>query len=239
MRIPATGTAATTTGGPTTGGAAARRPTARADGTTAAAGVLAAAEQTTQKTASTAGTAQTAQAAQTTGSTSSQGQEEGNNGDNQSLLGEEEQTEDGTNTQDSNLSTNTQENGQEFLQQLLLLGTGLHNQFAQISLDVIGNGTCHRASSIGKVEVQRAFGKEVLGVLHEIGAHFAVACLNCGCNFNGNGIVAECLALTAFIGLDQRDAAEQFQIGIVEDGFGLAEELNEAKKERFVNEIYK
>lgn len=205
------------------GGATARGPSAGASSARGAR-VLAAEEtaQTAEQTTSSAAAA--ANASKSAGSTSSQSQEEGDHRHNQSLLGQEEQTEDGADAKDSDLSTNTQEDGQELLQKLLLAGTGLNDQFTEIGLDVIGNSTGHATSGVGEVEVQGALGEEALGVVHEVVAHLSGTGLNGGSGLNSQRVVQR-FALTSFIGFHEGDTAEELDLGVIEHRLGLAEEL--------------
>lgn len=154
----------------------------------------------------------------------STGDSDRDDGQEQSLLGDDGNSEQGQDSKSGQLNLQQTEQGQEFLEDLLLLSALLDDQATNGLLDLIGNGVGQGSGSTDKVPAQRALLEEVLGTVEEEVLEGGFAALNGVGGFDFVGGVIEGLS-SAVSSLGEGKSAEKVDVLLFEESLGATEDL--------------
>lgn len=145
-------------------------------------------------------------------------------GQKQSLLGDDGNSEQGQDTEGGQLNLQQTEQRQQLLEDLLLLAALLDDQAAHGLLDLIGNGVGQRSRGTDKVPAQRALLEEVLGTVEEEVLECGLAALDGVGGFDFVGGVVQSLA-SAVSGLGEGKSGEEVDVLLLEECLGTSEDL--------------
>lgn len=170
-----------------------------------------------------------AQLGEDTAQERSTGDSDRDDGQKQSLLGDDGNSEQGQDSKSGQLNLQQTQEREEFLEDLLLLSALLDDQTTNGFLDFIGNGVGQGSAGTDKVPAQRALLEEVLGTVEEEVLEGRFAAFNGVGGFDFVGGVVQSLS-SAVSGLGEGKSSEEVDVLLFKESLGTSEDLNKREK---------